>query len=158
MTITRQSYHFVSNWTVHAQLIEAEKVIHNVPTWRLWWRDLKSVNVIRETPNYVGSEFEGVWGSASGYKLHMHIVITAFEAGKSIAFDATGDLDGGGTWQFETNGQNTSMRIVWDVATTKTWMNIGAPILRPIFEYNHSLLMRRAEVSLNEYLDQRSNV
>lgn len=157
MTIKNHIYHFTSDWNINATPALAELAIHNVPEWKLWWRDLVYVNIVRETPSYIGSEFEAAWRSAVGYTLHMSIVITSFEAGKSIGFDATGDLQGSGTWQF-TSAQHgtTAMHITWNVATTKPWMNTLAPLLKPLFTLNHHILMRRAETSLNKYLPERT--
>ena len=31
----------------------------------------------------------------------------------------------------------------WNVATTKAWMNLLAPLARPVFEWNHDWVMAR---------------
>ena len=33
------------------------------------------------------------------------------------------------------------MLYEWNVATTKPWMNLLAPVARPIFEWNHDWVM-----------------
>ena len=33
------------------------------------------------------------------------------------------------------------MLYEWNVATTKPWMNLVAPIARPIFAHNHDVVM-----------------
>lgn len=36
----------------------------------------------------------------------------------------------------------TVLRHTWSVATTKRWMNALAPIARPVFTWNHDMVMR----------------
>jgi hypothetical protein len=56
--------------------------------------------------------------------------------------DAVGELEGTGIWRlFEQNGV-TAVVYDWDVATTKRWMQLLAPVARPVFEYNHDVVMR----------------
>ena len=40
------------------------------------------------------------------------------------------------------------MRYNWDVRTTRWWMNLAAPVARPVFTWNHEALMREAVQSL----------
>jgi len=56
--------------------------------------------------------------------------------------DATGDLAGDGHWRlFDCQGV-TAVTYEWNVSTAKSWMNLLAPVARPIFEYNHNVVMR----------------
>ena len=36
----------------------------------------------------------------------------------------------------------TAVTYEWNVSTTKTWMNLLAPVARPVFAYNHDMVMR----------------
>ena len=55
---------------------------------------------------------------------------------------AAGDLDGVGLWRlFEQDGV-TAVLYDWDVTSTKRWMNTLAPLARPVFDYNHDVVMR----------------
>ena len=48
---------------------------------------------------------------------------------------------GRGHWRlFEQDGV-TAVVYDWQVATTKRWMNLLAPVARPVFEYNHDVVM-----------------
>jgi hypothetical protein len=43
-----------------------------------------------------------------------------------------------------TGGDRTGATIVrydWNVETTKRWMNLLTPIARPLFEWNHNVVM-----------------
>jgi hypothetical protein len=59
-----------------------------------------------------------------------------------MAGDATGALTGTGYWRlFEQDGV-TAVTYEWNVRTTKPWMNLLAPVAKPVFEYNHHVVMR----------------
>jgi hypothetical protein len=36
----------------------------------------------------------------------------------------------------------TAVLYEWHVGTSKRWMNLLAPLARPVFEYNHDVVMR----------------
>ena len=56
--------------------------------------------------------------------------------------EATGALAGQGHWRlFEQDGV-TAVTYEWNVRTTETWMNLLAPVARPVFAYNHDVVMR----------------
>ena len=54
---------------------------------------------------------------------------------------AIGELQGRGLWQLSTAGSETIVRYDWNVETTKRWMNFVSPIARPLFEWNHNVVM-----------------
>ena len=43
------------------------------------------------------------------------------------------------------DGGVTAVLYEWNVATSKRWMNIVAPAARPVFGWNHEVVMRWAE-------------
>ena len=44
------------------------------------------------------------------------------------------------------------MLYEWNVHTTKRWMNAMAPLLRPVFEWNHNWVMRNGGAGIAELL------
>lgn len=67
---------------------------------------------------------------------------TRVEPGSIIEGRAIGELEGAGRWQLSNDGAITIVRYDWKVETTKCWMNYLAPIARPIFKWNHNVVMR----------------
>lgn len=41
---------------------------------------------------------------------------------------------------------------LWEVVTTKRWMNVLAPLARPLFEWNHGRAIRSTLQALATYL------
>jgi hypothetical protein len=58
-----------------------------------------------------------------------------------IEGEAVGELSGTGRWRFAQEGEATRVRYEWDVRTTKPWMNLLAPLARPLFKWNHDVVM-----------------
>ena len=50
-------------------------------------------------------------------------------------------LDGAGRWELKQMDGFTRVTYDWRVWTTKPWMNLIAPIARPVFQWNHFKLM-----------------
>ena len=68
---------------------------------------------------------------------------------------ASGDLEGIGIWHFTSEGSLTQVRYDWRVRTTKIWINWLAPLARPIFEWNHDVVMQQGALGLAGLLNAR---
>jgi hypothetical protein len=56
--------------------------------------------------------------------------------------EATGNLEGTGHWRLFEHQGVTAVTYEWNVRTTKRWMKLLGPLGRPLFEYNHDVVMR----------------
>jgi hypothetical protein len=82
------------------------------------------------------------WRSRIPYELEFEFDVQELDAPRSMKGEAVGELSGTGHWRlFEQDGV-TAVLYDWNVRTTKAWMNVLAPVARPIFEYNHNVVMR----------------
>lgn len=148
----RASYNFTSHWQVNAPFEKVWEIIASYDTWTTWWAGLDRLEAVHETPDHVGSRAKLIWRAKLGYRLETIISITSIEAPRLINFDSAGSLEGNGSWLVEGEGKNSRITITWNVATTKPWMNLLSPILRPIFVASHHGLMRAGERGLNRHL------
>jgi hypothetical protein len=90
----------------------------------------------------IGSRYRVAWRSRFPYVLEFDFTVSGLEEGRWMEGSATGDLDGTGCWRlFEDEGV-TAVVYEWDVASTKRWMNVLAPLARPVFEQGHDAVMR----------------
>jgi hypothetical protein len=79
------------------------------------------------------------WRSRIPYELEFEFIV---REPCSMSGEAAGALTGTGHWRlFEQDGV-TAVTYEWNVRTTKAWMNALAPVARPVFEYNHNVVMR----------------
>ena len=65
---------------------------------------------------------------------------------------ATGALEGVGRWRLFEDDSSTAVIYEWNVHTTRPWMNLLAPIARPIFAWNHDWVMRNGGTGLASLL------
>jgi hypothetical protein len=81
------------------------------------------------------------WRSKLPYRLAFDMRLTRVEPMSLIEGEAIGELSGTGRWQFSEEKDATRVRYDWNVKTTKPWMNLLAPVARPIFKWNHDVVM-----------------
>jgi hypothetical protein len=65
---------------------------------------------------------------------------------------ATGELTGTGHWRLYEQAGVTAVTYEWNVSTSKRWMNALAPVARPLFQYNHNVVMRWGGEGLARHL------
>ena len=144
-------YTFKSLWRIPASTKRVNDAVLNTGDWTAWWKGLERVEIIKEAHG-AGSIYNCNWRSASGYRLRTTITVTNYEPEKIIEFDSNGDLKGSGSFRMRQTSQGSSITINWNVSTTKPWMNLVKPLLRPLFEHNHAKLMKSGEAGLQHYL------
>jgi uncharacterized membrane protein len=147
-------YSFVTNWTFDAPLETVWKEIRNMDAWPEWWKYVKSVELIKiGDMNDIGSVRRITWTTALPYELTFDSELVSVDFQKRMEGKAFGELTGVGIWTFnEVNGK-THVRYDWIVETTKKWMNIFAPIARPLFKWNHDKVMNAGYKGLKARLN-----
>lgn len=101
-----------------------------------------------------GSLRRFTWKSALPYRLAFDLRVTRAVPLQRIESRAAGELEGTGIWTFQPDGGGTRVRYDWDVRTTKPWMNLLAPAARPLFAWNHDVVMRWGERGLRSLLEK----
>jgi len=76
------------------------------------------------------------------YMLGFDIRVTSVQPPSELEAEATGELEGTGRWTLTSADGGTLVRYTWDIRTTRRWMNLLAPVARPVFSWNHDELMR----------------
>ena len=72
---------------------------------------------------------------------------------RELELRAEGELAGSGRWLLDQQGDTTTVRYLWDVRTTKPWMNLTAPVARPLFTWNSKGVMLEAGQGLARFLE-----
>ena len=54
---------------------------------------------------------------------------------------AQGELAGLGRWTLAPDGARTKVRYEWTVEVTRPWQRLLAPLARPVFAWNHNVVM-----------------
>jgi hypothetical protein len=117
-------------------------VLKDVHRWPEWWR-----GVVRADQLHPGGEslmgccWRVEWRSRIPYSLEFDFTVERVEEPRLMGGRARGELEGLGCWRLLEEGGVTAVVYEWNVSTTKRWMNLVGPVARPIFSYNHDVVM-----------------
>ena len=110
--------------------------------WSEWWPGVEKVEELKEGDDLgVGSIRRYTWKSSLPYRLTFDVETVLVEPPKLLEGRAFGELEGKGVWTLTEDGETTVAKYDWQVNTTKEWMNFFAPLARPIFKWNHDIVM-----------------
>lgn len=136
-------YSFTTQWQFDAPVEVVWEVIYAMDQWPDWWKYVKKVEFIKKGSNGdIGSIRRIKWGTALPYSLTFNSELLTVDPYKRMEGRAFGELEGRGIWTFTRRDHKTLVRYDWKVNTTKKWMNFLAPIARPLFSWNHDIVMK----------------
>jgi hypothetical protein len=148
-----KTYDFVTVWRVKAPIESVWNEIYHSGDWPTWWKGVESVVEVRKGDERgVGSIHRYTWKSKLPYRLSFEMQTVRVEPPRLLEGIAVGELQGRGLWQLSTEGSETIVRYDWNVVTTKRWMNLLSPIARPLFEWNHNVVMNWGAEGLQKRL------
>ena len=102
----------------------------------------------------IGALYRHEWRSVIPYPVRFETRITRIERPFLIEAIAYGELAGSGRWRFF-DGRETAVTYEWDVRTTRPWMNLLSPVARPVFRWNHNVVMHQGGEGLADLLGAR---
>jgi hypothetical protein len=148
-----KDYKFVTIWRVKAPIETVWNEIYHSSEWPSWWKGVESVAELRKGDDMgVGTIQRYTWKSKLPYRLSFNMETIRIEPPLLLEGIATGELQGRGLWQLSNNDGETIVRYDWTVETTKLWMNLLSPIARPLFEWNHNVVMSWGAKGLEQRL------
>ncbi len=147
------AYSFVSAWKISAPPEAAWEYIGDPLRWQLFWPGLEDVKLLGDASSSGAEAYEFVQELSAlqgGARRSRDVEAGAPTTGHEDA----GQLEGTGTVDLQDSGDGfTHSQMTWDTRSTLLWMNLSAPLLRGLFEWNHDLLMKRAGEGLARRLD-----
>jgi uncharacterized protein YndB with AHSA1/START domain len=137
-------YRFLTTWLLDCPREKVFEAVHDQERWPEWWRGMEEAVELRPgNGDGVGALTRQRWRSRLPYQIEFQVEIEQVERPHLMVGRAVGELTGTGTWRlYEAEGVTAAL-YMWEVATTKRWMNALAPLARPVFEWNHDWLMER---------------
>lgn len=150
------AYRFCTTWVLEAERERVWDAIYDSDTWPEWWHGVARVERLADG-NESGLGQRGVyhWRARLPYTVRFEMVSTLVERPRRLGGEASGELAGSGLWRLYEEGGTTAVVLDWDVRTTKPWMNLLAPVAKPIFRSNHDWLMRNGGEGLARRLGAR---
>jgi hypothetical protein len=149
-----EKYLFTTTWKIEAPLKDVWDAIYYSEEWPAWWKDFKSVTEIENGDHQnIGSIRVYKLKSPLIYTLSFNLLLTKRADLQYLEGKASGDLEGTGSWAFKEIDGITEVHCTWHVATNISWMNAFAFLLKPLFRYNHGLVMKNGAKALAKRLN-----
>jgi uncharacterized protein YndB with AHSA1/START domain len=138
-------YAFLTTWLLDSPRQPVWEALHDQAAWPSWWRGVEEAGELSRPPGGedVGTVSRMVWKSLLPYRVEFEVTTSRVEPPHLLEGRAVGELEGVGRWRLYEQDGVTAVLYEWNVATTKPWMNLFAPLLRPAFEWNHDWVMAR---------------
>jgi uncharacterized protein YndB with AHSA1/START domain len=151
-----KDFHLTTEWTLDAPIDAVWDVLTAPEDWPHWWKAVKRVEVLEKGGvDGIGSLRRMTWATALPYRLSFDMRTAHIEPKTLIEGRASGELDGTGRWTLRADGDQTHVRYDWIVAVSKPWMRLFAPLLRPVFAWNHEVVMGWGLDGIRTYLAQK---
>ena len=149
-------YEFLTTWVLDAPIDGVWDTLYESTRWPEWWRGVERVQVIEPGDgDRVGELARYTWRSRLPYRLEFDMRTDRVERPYLVEGTAQGELSGAGRWRlFDARG-TTAVTYEWQVETTERWMNALAPLARPVFAWNHDVVMRAGGEGLARRLGVR---
>ena len=136
-------YSFTTDWSFDAPVERVWDAITHPLDWPNWWPGVEKVVAVQPGgDDGLGGVHRSTWKSALPYRLTFDSRVVRVERFVIYEIEATGELQGHGLWTFSAAGAVTRVRYDWNVIANKWWMRFLAPVARPLFRWNHDVIMR----------------
>ena len=150
------TFRFVTFWQVDAPIAAVWDAIADSERWPEWWPGVTAaVELERGDADGLRGVRRYTFRSRLPYALTFEVRATTVDRPTLLVGEASGELVGTGRWRLAERDGGTLVRYDWDVSLGRRWMNIVAPLARPIFELNHHAIMRWGGEGLGRLLGVR---
>lgn len=145
-------YRFVTTWCVDAPIDRVYDAIDDAARWPEWWKGVRRAELLEPgDEDGLGRLWRYTWRSRLPYNLTFESRVTRVERPYVLEGAADGELIGTGRWRLY-EGRGTAVVYEWNVRTSRAWMNRLGPVARPLFAWNHDVVMRQGGVGLAQLL------
>lgn len=148
-----KQFSLITHWHLEAPIERVWDALIDPEEWPQWWRYVHAVVELEKgDAQSIGTLRRYTWSSRLPYRLSFEMRTTAIERPTFIEGVAAGDLIGTGRWRLESLGHSTRVQYEWCVVPGKKWMRAFAPLLAPMFAWNHDQVMREGGEGLARHL------
>jgi hypothetical protein len=145
---------FVDEWNVRAPLDAAFAVLSDLRTYAEWggvtYRLCES-----DGPPALGRMVRVCIKGPLPMQLRFEATVTHLDSPSELRMTATGDFDGDWHLRLEPDGDTVKVRSQWRLTPRRPPPRLLEPLLRPLFRWNHTSMINRANAGLQRYLDGR---
>ena len=151
--VDKTQYRLTTRRKFDAPLGAVWDAILRVEAWPNWWDGIERVVTLEPgDPSGLGCRRCCTCKSVLPYRLTFVTHVTRVEPLRLVEFLVDGELEGTGRCRLARSGGLTLVRYDWHVRTTRRWMNLLAPMARPLFRWNHDAIMHAGGTGLERHL------
>jgi len=149
-------YRFLTTWLLAAPRQDCWDVLQDVLGWPEWWPGVESAEGVEPgDPRRIGSVHRVRWRTRPAYSVELEFLVEQVREPVLMSGRSSGELEGTGTWRLMEQDGVTAVLYEWDVRTSRAWMNLLAPVARPLFTHSHDRVMRQGGEGLARRLGVR---
>ncbi|HEV8690068.1 MAG TPA: SRPBCC family protein [Ideonella sp.] len=155
----RRTYSYVSHWRLDAPPQAVWQALTDVDAWPEWWPYVRRVQLLRRgrEPDGVGALRRIDWASRLPYGFTLDVECVESDEPRRLRGRSSGHLEGEGLWELWPDGVGTVVRYTWRLDLNTTWMRLAAPLMAPLFRWNHHGVMRGGARGLARWLAARAH-
>lgn len=149
------AHHFdlVSHWQLAAPVDRVWSALADPESWPGWWPYVRSVRTLREGgADGIGRVRRIEWATRLPYGIVIEVESVESLRHERLRGRSRGQLNGEGLWLLRGEGGATFVTYLWRVELARPWMRWFAPLLAPLFRWNHDGVMRAGEAGLRRFL------
>ena len=145
------NYYFCEEWRVKAPVDRAWTAIRDLEAYPRWWKEFVEVRRLNDLDG-VGSQIAVHAKAVLPYHMYFTLETIVEERPRLAIVMVRGDLNGEMRWRLEPDGSGTHLVFDESVRTGKLVLNVFAPVFKPLFAWNHRVMMASGERGLRRYL------
>lgn len=146
-------YRFITTFSIPAPQPAVFEALSHLDHWASEWPAAETVAVADAgAPDGTGRSVAAILRAPMGYVIGVQFITERIDPPTRLDVSVEGDVRGWGSWHLTQADGVTNGSYLWEVATTKRWMNLLAPLARPVFEWNHDRTMRNSLTAVCAHL------
>jgi hypothetical protein len=147
-------YHFLDRWLIPAPIEVVWEYLRGGEDYPRWWNSVydSMTKEVEGDGDGIGRVYACTVHGALPYKLRLKLESTHIEKPYRMEVRSTGDLEGRGIWRLKSVQGATEVTYDWKVRATYPLIRALSPLLKPLFEYNHTWCMQHGESDLQREL------
>jgi len=143
-------YRFLTRWELQASIETVWDAVSDPTTYTKWFPYI--AQVATGDADGVGRAYRFTIRGKLPYSLSFTVENVRQDPPRLLESRSSGQLEGTGRWELSQVGDVTTALYYWHVRTTRRWMTLTAPLLRPLFAWNHHKIMDTGGTRLAAYL------
>lgn len=153
----RNQFNLSSLWRVDGTIDKVAAILNDALHLPDWWGEVYLGTKIILSGDDAGIGRQVAVHSKGRLPYEMNWTATLVQSGAPTRWriEASGDLTGWGEWRLVQNGPVVEARYDWHVTADKPILKLLAPLLAPVFAWNHRWAMAKGEAGLQLELVQR---